>query len=136
MVYVHDRLQESSPVDLLEVGMGSRPGTSAPFFFLARLRFRIFFSLDSRSGEKKLEEKKIRKQVERNGSGIPQPQPDSFFCLYDARSITCLLVCVSFACIDSHSSCAYESDVYSRRMTEAVGEKSNRMDDDPVFLLV
>jgi hypothetical protein len=66
MVFVHNQSQESSSIDLLEVGMEVvDPGPRPPFFFPS-LRSRIFiflfpFLLSSSSRG----EKKVRKRVER-----------------------------------------------------------------------
>jgi hypothetical protein len=87
MVLVHDRSQESSSINLLEVDMGDQPRTR-PFFFLAELRSRIFISL----GEKKVGgEKKSESKSSKRSQPPSRSEPNTFF-VHVWSAIDCLLV--------------------------------------------
>jgi hypothetical protein len=75
MVYVHHSPQESSSIDLLEVGVGCLTLNSAPFFagWIAFLNFSL---AEARArGKKSEKKKKVRKQVEQKGRPPNPPNP-------------------------------------------------------------
>jgi hypothetical protein len=90
MVSVHHSRQESSSIDLLEVGVISRP--CVPALFCLLLRFRNFPSLTSSSGEKFREEEKSpeSKSSKMGPTSKPRPSPPPFdFDRTDDRCFFC-----------------------------------------------
>jgi hypothetical protein len=113
MVLIHDPSQESSSIDLLEVGIGVVDPDLDPFF-LGWITFQNFHLVGLKLGEKKVrvEKKSGSKSSKMGRASQPLGLTPFFACMIRDRSLSCRVV-VRLHVYDSPRSCAYEGDVCS-----------------------